>query len=101
MLDPPVFVTVSERVLLVPTWMLPKARLVGFDPRVPAARPVPDIGIVKVGFDPVEEIVMLPLTVPVAGGWNETLNVALWPPASVTGAVIPLMLNPAPPAIVT
>ena len=87
--------------MLLLTCTLPKARLVGFDPRVPAARPVPDIGIVKVGFDPVDVMVTLPLTVPVAGGWNETLNVALCPPARVTGAVIPLMLNPAPPAIVT
>ena len=99
MLDPPVFVTVSDRVLLLPTWMLPKATLVGFDPRVPAAMPVPDIGMVKVGFDPLEVIVRLPLTAPVADGWNDALNVALWPPARVTGAVIPLTLNPDPPEI--
>jgi hypothetical protein len=68
MLDPPVFVTVSESVLLFPTWMLPKARLVGFDPRVPAATPVPDIGMVNVGFDPLDVIVRLPLIAPAAGG---------------------------------
>jgi hypothetical protein len=101
MLDPPVFVTVSERVLLFPTWMLPKSRLVGFDPRVPAAMPVPDIDMVKVGFDPLDVIVRLPLTAPVAGGWNDTLNVALWPPARVTGAVMPLVPNPRPLVIAT
>ena len=92
---------VSERVLLFPTWMLPKSRLVGFDPRVPGAMPVPDIGIINDGFNPLDVIVRLPLTAPVVDGRNDTVNVALWPPDRVNGAVIPLTLNPAPPEIPT
>jgi len=95
-LDPPLFVTVSERVCLFDTCTLPKLRLVGFDPSVPAVTPVPDNGIVNVGFDAFEVIVTFPLTAPADGGVNETLKVALWPDVSVTGAVIPLTLNPLP-----
>jgi hypothetical protein len=95
-LDPPVLVTVSVKVCLVPTCTLPKLKLVGFDPSTPAATPVPDSGIVRVGFEPFEVIVMLPLTAPADGGLNETLKLALWPDVSVTGAVIPLRVNPLP-----
>lgn len=101
MLVPPVFVKVSERVLLFPTWMLPKSRLVGFDPRVPGAIPVPDIGTINDGFSPLEVIVRLPVTAPVTDGRNDTVKVALCPPERVTGAVIPLTLNPVPPEIAT
>ena len=81
--------------------MLPKSRLVGFDPKVPGAMPVPDIGTINDGFNPFDVIVRLPLTAPVADGWNDRVNVALWPPERVTGAVIPLTLNPDPPVIAT
>jgi hypothetical protein len=76
-LVPPVFVTVSERVLLFPTWTLPKASVVGFDPSVPGAMPVPDIGTISDGFNPLEVMDRLPLTAPVADGWNDTVKVAL------------------------
>ena len=33
--EPPVFVKVSDLLLVVPTWMLPNARLEGFGERVP------------------------------------------------------------------
>jgi len=42
---------------LLPTVTLPKLRLVGFDPSVPGATPVPDKGIVRVGLDAFEVIV--------------------------------------------
>ena len=95
-LDPPVLVTVSDRVCFTPTCTLPKPRLVGFDVRAPAATPVPDKGIVRVGFEALEVIVTFPLAAPADAGVNETLNVALWPAVKVTGAVIPLMVNPDP-----
>ena len=97
-LDPPVFVTVSDRVCLTPTCTLPKLRLVGFDPSVPAttAVPVPDRGMVKVGLDAFEVMVTLPLAAPAAVGVNETLKLVLWPAVSVTGVAIPLRLNPDP-----
>jgi hypothetical protein len=63
-LDPPVFVTVSERDLFDPTCTLPKARFVGFDPNPPAVTPAPEIGIVSVGFDAVDVTVTFPLTAP-------------------------------------
>ena len=94
--DPPVLVTVSERVDLLDTCTLPKVRLVGFAPRVPAVTPVPDNGIVKVGFDAFDVTVTLPLTTPAEAGVNETLNVALCPDVNVTGVVIPLRVNPVP-----
>jgi hypothetical protein len=95
-LEPPLFVTVSDRVCLFDTCTLPKLRLVGFAPSVPAVTPVPDNGIVRVGFDAFEVIVTFPLTAPAEGGVNDTLKVALCPDVSVTGAVIPLTLNPVP-----
>jgi len=94
--DPPVLVTVSESVLLTPTCTLPKLRLVGFEPRVPAATPVPDNGIVNVGFEPFEVTVTVPLAAPADVGSNETLKLLLWPEVSVTGTLVPLRLNPGP-----
>ena len=93
---PPVFVTVSGSVCLFPTVTLPKGILVGFDPNVPTVMPVPDSGIVNVGFDAFEVTVTFPLTAPAEVGANDTLNVALWPEVKVTGVVIPVKVNPVP-----
>jgi len=79
---------------LLPTVMLPKLRLVGFDPSVPGATPVPDNGMVRVGA--FEVMVTLPPTLAAEAGVNVTVKVALCPAVSVTGAVIPLKLNPVP-----
>ena len=95
-LVPPVLVTVSESDCLFPTVTVPKLRLVGFAPRVPGVTPVPDKGMVSVGFEALDVIVMLPLALPADDGANETLKVALCPAFSVTGVVIPLKLNPEP-----
>jgi hypothetical protein len=77
-LDPPLFVTVSESVLLLLTATLPKARVVGFAPSAPAAAvPVPVRGMFSVGFDAVEVMATLPLTAPAAVGENNTLKLAL------------------------
>jgi hypothetical protein len=95
-------VTVSERVCLLPTATLPKLRLVGFDVSVPeTAAPVPERGMFNVGFDAVEVSVTVPETAPAAVGANETLNVAVCPAVSVTGAVMPVRLNPEPLLIAT
>ena len=96
MLEAPVFVTVSERVCLLPTVTLPKLRLVGFDPSAPGEIPVPDNPTVNVGFGAFEVMVTVPLTAPADCGVNETLKVAAWPAASVTGAAIPVRVNPVP-----
>ena len=89
-------VTVSDRDLLLPTVTLPKLRLVGLAPSVPGVTPVPDKGMVRDGFEALEVMVMLPLALPADDGANETVKVALCPAVSVTGAAIPLKLNPEP-----
>ena len=76
-LVPPVLVTVSDRDCLLPTVTLPKPREVGFAPSVPGVTPVPDKGIVRVGFEALDVMVRLPLALPADDGANETLNVAL------------------------
>jgi len=88
-----VFVTVSDRDCLFPMVTLPKLRLVGLAPSVPGVTPVPDRGIVSVGFEAFDVMVTLPLTLPADDGANETLKVALCPVVSVTGVVIPLKLK--------
>jgi len=75
---------------------LPKPRLLGLDPSAPGATPVPDKGIVRVGLEAVEVIVTLPLTLPVDPGVNVALKLTLCPAVNVTGAVIPLRVNPVP-----
>src|SRR5215469_7109006 len=95
-LDPPVLVTVSDRDLLLPRVMLPKLRLVGFGPSAPAVTPVPVRGMVRVGLEALEVTVTVPVALPAAVGVNVTLKVALWPAASVAGAVMPLMVKPVP-----
>src|SRR5579863_8894267 len=100
-LDPPVFVTVSERVCLLPTCTVPKFMLVGLEVSVPAAAPVPESEMFSVGFDAVEVMVIVPLVAPATVGENDELKVALCPAVKVTGAVIPDRLNPAPLVIAT
>lgn len=86
-----------DAVPLVPTTTLPRPKVVGVTVNCPtAAVPVPDNGIVNVGFDAFDVIVTLPLTAPADSGANETLKVALCPEVKVSGAVIPLQVNPVP-----
>ena len=89
-------VTVSDRDCLFPTVTLPKLRLVGLAPSVPGVTPVPDKGMVRVGFEAFDVMVTLPLALPADDGANETLKVALCPAVRVTGVVIPLKLKPEP-----
>jgi hypothetical protein len=95
-LDPPVFVTVSGSELLFPTSTPPKLRMVGLDANAPGATPVPLTGMVRVGLEAFDVIVMLPLAAAAAVGAKLTLKLELCPAASVTGAVTPLKLNPVP-----
>lgn len=68
----------------------------GFGDKLPWVTPVPESGMLSVGFDPFEVIVMLPLTAPAADGANLAVNEVLCPALSVRGNVNPLMLNPVP-----
>ena len=81
---------------MLPTVTLLKVRLLGLDPTAPGATPIPANGMVRAGLEAFEVIVTLPLTLPEDEGVNVTFKVAFWPAASVTGAVIPLRVNPVP-----
>lgn len=84
---PPVLVMVSDNVPLLPTFTLPKLRLVGFEPSAPAATPVPDRDAVVDGVEALLVTVSVALKVAAAFGVNVILKVALCPLASVTGNV--------------
>ena len=98
-LDPPVLVSVSDKLVLLPIWTLPNARLVGLAAKAPGVTPVPDSGMLKLGFGPLEVMLTLPLAAPLVVGEKSTLYVALWPAVSVTGKDRPLKLNPVPLAV--
>ena len=93
----PLAVSIPDELPLVPTTTLPRSMLVGVTASCPtAAVPVPDKGMVRVGFEALDVMVRLPLALPADDGANETVNVVLCPAMSVTGVVIPLKLNPEP-----
>ena len=52
--------------------------------------------MVRVGLEPFDVMVTLPLALQADCGVKATVNVVLWPAASVIGAVIPLKLYPVP-----
>src|ERR1017187_513292 len=76
--------------------MLPKARLVGFAIKSPCVTAVPESGMLKVGFEPFEGMLTLPLAAPLVVGANSTLKHVLSPAVNVKGRVRPLRLNPLP-----
>ena len=93
---PPLFVTVSGKLWLLPTVTVPKLRLVALAVKEPTDAPVPESGIVEVGFEAFEATVRLPLAAPEAVGAKVTLKLALWPAFKLNGRLIPLTLNPLP-----
>jgi hypothetical protein len=94
--EPPVFVIFSDSDWLLPTVTLPKLRLAGLGDSDPADSPVPDRGMLKVGFDAFDVIVTVPLALPAAVGVYVTVKLVLAPAANVTGVVMPLSVNPLP-----
>ncbi len=96
---PPELVSVPLRDFDVPSWTLPKLKLVGFDPKRPCATPVPDSGIERVGLPALELIVNVPLAAPAAAGVKIALKVALCPALMVAGKLGPVKLNPLPAAV--
>ena len=60
---------------------------------------MPERGILRLGLDPLEVMVTLPLAAPAVVGANFTENDVLWPAVKVTGRVRPLKLNPVPVAL--
>ncbi|MGA8301075.1 MAG: hypothetical protein WB817_16460 [Terriglobales bacterium] len=98
-LDPPVLVSASDKLELLPAWTFPNARLGGFAASAPCVTPVPESGILKFESEPVEVMFRLPLTAPLAAGVNNIVNEVLCPEVSVIGKLSPLRLNPAPLAV--
>ena len=92
----PVLVSLSVKVELLPTTILPKLRLVGVAVNAPGATPVPVSAIVNVGFEALDVIVTVPVRAPLVVGANETVNVVFCDGFTVSGVVIPLSLNPVP-----
>jgi hypothetical protein len=68
---------VSESDPVLPTFTLPKLRLVGFALREPGATPVPDTLMVRLGLTALDVMVTVPLAFPLAFGANVTVNVVL------------------------
>lgn len=97
--DPPVLVSVSERFVLLPICTLPKPRLLGLGDSVPGVTPVPESGMLRLGFPPLEVIFTLPLAAPPVVGAKLTVNEVLCPAFNVKGKLSPLKLNPAPLAL--
>lgn len=75
---------------------MPKTRLVGFDVIAPAVAPIPDKGMLRLGFEALDVMVKFPPADPETVGANFTAKVVLCPAFSVKGAVIPLRLKPNP-----
>ncbi len=71
----------------------------GFAVSVPCVTPVPESGMLRLGFEPLDVMVTLPVAAPLAVGENRTVNEVLWPAFNVRGKVRPLKLNPAPLAV--
>jgi hypothetical protein len=93
----PLAVRLPDAVPLLPATTLPRPKVVGDTASCPiAVTPVPESGTLRVGSVAVDVMVTFPFTTPALEGVKETLKVALCPAASVSGAVIPLMLNPVP-----
>src|SRR5580692_1058065 len=89
----PVALSVAGRFALVATTTLPKAKLAGVTANCPAAVPVPDSGIFRVGFDPFEATARLPLALPEEDGVKMTLKVMLCPDVRITGGLRPVTLK--------
>jgi hypothetical protein len=55
--------------------------------------------MLKLGFEPVEVMLTLPLAAPLPVGARSTVNEVLWPAVNVKGKDRPLRLNPTPLAV--
>ena len=94
----PLALRLPVAVPLLPTTTLPTSKVAGVTLNCPGAvaEPVPDNAIDMLEFDASDASDTVPLAAPVDFGLKTTLNDVLWPAASVSGRVNPLMLNAAP-----
>src|ERR1700721_3387184 len=93
----PVAGRLPDAVPLRPAKTVPSAIGAGLAVSCPAVVELaPETAMVRVGLEPSDVAVTLPLAFPADSGANFTLNVALCPAVSVAGVEIPLKLNPVP-----
>lgn len=93
----PLFVTVEVIDPVLPTFTFPKLSVELLKPRTRvAATPVPLKEIASGEFGALLTSVTVPVTFPAALGPKTALNVVDWPAVMFTGAVIPVVLKPAP-----
>jgi len=92
----PLFVMVSDVVLLPPIKTVPKLRLVGLAVRVDAARAAPDSAMLGAVPDAVEVNVTVPDELPAAVGVKTMLKLVLPLAANESGRVSPVTLKPVP-----
>jgi len=90
--EPPLLVTVSDRVLLWFTVTLPKLNGEVVAASAPTLAAVPDSETVNDGLDASLVTVSVPVGLPAVVGANTTLNDLLAPAARVNGTVTPLTL---------
>jgi hypothetical protein len=95
----PLAVRLPVRAALAPTTTLPKLRLVGDTANWPAAVPVPESAMLSGEFVALETTDRVPLAAAALVGPKTTVNVTLWPAASVVGTFNPLIENTAPVAV--
>lgn len=98
----PVFVNVICFCAVVPVAIVPKLKLVGFEPSWPVAVdvPLPVKGTVTVGLAvSLLVIAKLPVALPVAVGAKVTAIVAVCPAEIVFGVVTPLIVKSAPVSV--
>jgi hypothetical protein len=91
-LAPPVFVSESFNIRLLPTWTFAKFKLLGLAASWPGTVPAPVRGIASAG----PETKSSPPVVPADCGAKATFNVTLCPAPRVKGNVGPLIENPTP-----
>jgi hypothetical protein len=96
-LEFPLFVNATLCELLLPTFTLPKLNVDVLSPsKCVAATPVPVMVIASGELGALLNNVTVPFTFPAPFGAKTALNVAVFPAPIVSGAVIPLVLNPFP-----
>ncbi len=77
MTEAPLAIRLPFSAELDPTVTLPKLRLVGDTAKVPAAVPVPESAMLRVGFDAFDATDRLPLAAPALVGAKVAVKVAL------------------------
>jgi hypothetical protein len=93
----PLALRVPETVPLAPTATLPADKVVGSAVNTAVAVvPVPERARLRVGLEPFDVMVTLPLALPADCGVKVTVKFAICPAASTTGVEIPLNVKAVP-----